>query len=151
MASGYMRRSDSSIAAPSRCLLVRMPALCPSLGRDPLSQPADERENEPSDWELIKASLRTGREYVTNVWNRLQAEENGSDSLDTVSYMQDCADMFNPVVTPANQHVPRCKQGYPWANYSFFLIILLNSYRKFKEKRIISPGLKQGMCQLWAR
>ena len=29
----------------------------------------------------------------------------------------------------------------PWANYSFFLIFLLNSYRNYKEKRIISPGL----------
>ena len=30
---------------------------------------------------------------------------------------------------------------YPRANYSFFLMFLLNSHRKFKEKRIISRGL----------
>ena len=27
--------------------------------------------------------------------------------------------------------------GYPSANYSFFLVLLLNSYRNYKEKRII--------------
>ena len=35
------------------------------------------------------------------------------------------------------------KSGYrlPWANYSFFLIISVGIESKFKEKRIISPGL----------
>ena len=53
-----------------------------------------------------------------------------------------------------NTHTSRNKSvkmhlGQPWANYSFFLIFLLNSCINYKEKRIISPVLLSRPRGVW--